>query len=59
MMREYHVRFRERLEGKFLRPTRLKGQLSEPGVYIWKVRGSYLNGDTFIKMGDITLLKNR
>lgn len=35
-----------------------KGQLSEPGVYIWKVRGSYLNGDTFIKMGDITLLKN-
>jgi len=36
-----------------------KGQLSEPGVYIWKVRGSYLNGDTFIKMGDITLLKNR
>ena len=23
MMREYHVRFRERLEGKFLRPTRL------------------------------------
>lgn len=24
MMREYHVRFCERLEGKFLRPTRLE-----------------------------------
>ena len=36
----------------------LKGQLSEPGVYIWKVRGSFLNGEPFIKMGDVTLLKN-
>jgi PKD repeat protein len=35
-----------------------KGQLSEPGVYIWKVRGEYINGETFVKMGDVTLLKN-
>jgi hypothetical protein len=32
------------------------GQLSKPGVYIWKVRGSFINGEPFIKMGDITLL---
>jgi PKD repeat protein len=34
------------------------GQLSEPGVYIWKVRGKFRNGEPFIKMGDVTLLKN-
>ncbi len=32
-----------------------KNQLSEPGVYIWKVRGSFRNGEPFIKMGDVTL----
>jgi PKD repeat protein len=36
----------------------LKGQLCEPGVYIWKVRGTFKNGEPFVKMGDITLLKN-
>lgn len=36
-----------------------KGQLSEPGVYIWKVRGTFLNGEQFIKMGDLTLLKTQ
>ncbi|MGD0342945.1 MAG: PKD domain-containing protein, partial [Bacteroidales bacterium] len=35
-----------------------KGQLCDPGVYIWKVRGNYLNGEPFTKMGDVTLLKN-
>jgi PKD repeat protein len=35
-----------------------KGQLCEPGVYIWKVRGKFRNGAPFIKMGDVTLLKN-
>lgn len=35
-----------------------KGQLCDPGVYIWKVRGNYINGEPFTKMGDITLLKN-
>jgi hypothetical protein len=35
-----------------------KGQLCEPGVYIWKVRGKFRNGEPFIKMGDVTLLKN-
>ena len=35
----------------------LKGQLSEPGVYIWKVRGSFRNGEPFVKTGDLTLLK--
>ncbi|MEI6047318.1 MAG: PKD domain-containing protein [Bacteroidota bacterium] len=35
----------------------LDGQLSAPGVYIWKVRGNFRNGEPFIKMGDVTLLK--
>ena len=35
-----------------------KGQLCEPGVYIWKVRGNFINGGSFTKMGDVTLLKN-
>ncbi len=35
-----------------------KGQLSNPGVYIWKIRGNFNNGEPFIKMGDVTLLKN-
>ena len=35
-----------------------KGQLSNPGVYIWKIRGNFSNGEPFIKMGDVTLLKN-
>lgn len=35
-----------------------KGQLSNPGVYIWKVRGNFRNGEPFIQMGDVTLLKN-
>jgi PKD repeat protein len=34
------------------------GQLSNSGVYIWKVRGKYRNGEPFTKMGDVTLLKN-
>jgi len=35
-----------------------RGQLCEPGVYIWKVRGNFRNGEPFTKMGDVTLLKN-
>ncbi len=35
-----------------------KGGLSESGVYIWKVRGKYISGEPFTKMGDVTLLKN-
>ena len=35
----------------------MKGQLCEPGVYIWKVRGTYKNGEPFVKMGDVTLLR--
>jgi hypothetical protein len=34
-----------------------KGQLSESGVYIWKVRGSFRNGEPFVKTGDVTILK--
>ena len=34
-----------------------RNQLSEPGVYIWKVRGNYINGESFTKMGDLTLIK--
>jgi PKD repeat protein len=36
----------------------IKDQLSSPGVYIWKVRGNYQNGEPFIKMGDVILLRN-
>ncbi len=35
-----------------------KGALCEPGVYIYKVRGNYISGEPFTKMGDVTLLKN-
>ncbi|MCX6333431.1 MAG: PKD domain-containing protein [Bacteroidia bacterium] len=35
-----------------------KGQLCDPGVYIWKVRGNFMSGEQFTKMGDVTLLKN-
>jgi hypothetical protein len=35
-----------------------KGQLCKPGVYIWKVRGKFINREPFTKMGDLTLLKN-
>jgi PKD repeat protein len=35
-----------------------KGQLCDPGVYIWKVRGKFNNGEPFTRMGDVTLLKN-
>lgn len=35
-----------------------KGQPVEAGVYIWKVRGNFRNGEPFTKMGDLTLLKN-
>ena len=35
-----------------------KGALCEPGVYIYKVRGKYISGEPFTKMGDVTLMKN-
>lgn len=35
-----------------------KGQIATPGVYIWKVRGNFRNGEPFVKMGDVTLLRN-
>lgn len=34
-----------------------KGRLCAPGVYVWKVRGTYRNGREFIMAGDVTLLK--
>lgn len=36
-----------------------KGNLCEPGVYIWKVTGRYKNGETFTKTGDVILIKYR
>lgn len=33
-----------------------KGQLCSPGVYLWKVRGTYRNGEPLIMAGDVTLL---
>jgi PKD repeat protein len=35
----------------------LNGQLCKQGVYIWKVRGTYRNGEPFIMMGDVTLIQ--
>ena len=35
-----------------------KGQMANPGVYIWKVRGNFRNGESFVKMGDVTLLRH-
>jgi PKD repeat protein len=35
-----------------------KGELVTPGVYIWKVRGNFRNGEPFVKMGDVTLLRH-
>jgi len=34
-----------------------RGELCAPGVYVWKVWGTYRNGRTFIMAGDVTLLK--
>ncbi len=34
-----------------------RGELCAPGVYVWKVRGTYRNGRSFIMAGDVTLLK--
>jgi len=33
------------------------GQLCNCGVYIWKVRGNFRNGEPFTRLGDITLLR--
>jgi len=33
-----------------------KGQLCSPGVYLWKVRGTYRNGEPLIMAGDVTLI---
>lgn len=33
-----------------------KGQLCSPGVYLWKVRGTYRNGEPLIMAGDVILL---
>lgn len=34
-----------------------KGQLCSPGVYIWKARGLWRNGQAIVMAGDVTLLK--
>jgi PKD repeat protein len=34
------------------------GQLCDPGVYVWKVRGNFINSEPFTRMGDVTLLNN-
>ncbi|MFN2313736.1 MAG: PKD domain-containing protein, partial [Bacteroidales bacterium] len=33
-----------------------KGMLCTPGVYVWKVRGTYRNGQPIIMAGDVTLI---
>lgn len=34
----------------------IKGEKAESGVYIWKVRGLFKNGDPFVQAGDVTIL---
>lgn len=34
-----------------------RGKLCKQDVYVWKVNGKYLNGEDFIKAGDVTLLQ--
>ena len=34
----------------------IKGRLCNPGVYVWKVRGTYRNGESIIMAGDVTLV---
>jgi PKD repeat protein len=36
-----------------------RGQLGEPGVYIWQSSGRFTNGEFFQKSGDVTLLRVR
>lgn len=36
-----------------------KGKLSEPGVYVFRARGRFSNGEQFSKSGDLTLLRNK
>jgi PKD repeat protein len=33
-----------------------KGQICNPGVYVWKVRGTYRNGQQIVMAGDVILL---
>jgi gliding motility-associated-like protein len=33
-----------------------KEKLQPQGVYVWKIRGKYGNGESFVRMGDLTLL---
>ncbi len=35
----------------------INDHLANLGVYIWKARGSYINGQTFVKFGNVTLIK--
>jgi PKD repeat protein len=37
----------------------IRGEKAEPGVYIWKVRGVFMNGEPFVKAGDVTILPNQ
>lgn len=36
----------------------IRGQLTFPGVYLWRASGKYRNGDSFNNYGDVTLLKS-
>ncbi|PLX04710.1 MAG: hypothetical protein C0594_08905 [Marinilabiliales bacterium] len=34
-----------------------RDELCKQDVYVWKVKGKYINGQTFIKAGDVTLVR--
>lgn len=34
-----------------------KGKLCQPDVYVWKAEGTFVDGSTYLKYGDVTLLK--
>lgn len=35
----------------------IKGRLAKQGVYVWKARGRFTNGQAFVKFGNVTLIK--
>ena len=37
----------------------INDRLANPGVYIWKARGRFSNGESFIEFGNLTLIKRQ
>lgn len=37
----------------------INGTLAKPGVYVWKARGRFTNGESFMKFGNVTLVQKK